>query len=499
MPAKDDFILPSGEKRIHRGNDFDDLIQQAMDLSSHHDDEFLDSAENDIGHNKDDNDDKDNVESGSLSDDSKGDSSDSDGSLESDDLSMVDDNSDKDVDGDSYVPNVPLVDDFESVMEMKHPAPMGQSVSSYVDHLNQRGRGKSTMIKAGVFAILIAVVVGVTLSVLSMTDSKDVSVDDDNLVLQSSGDSQVETPGEEIIIDNLFHSVEITINGALYLSGLVIPVGGLERVKDIFEMVIAETVSISLELNQTVLNVSVAKISTKVKEDQAVSIVNYKVVVEEKCRDCSQKEGMEEALHQHVLSDTIEAIKTGYFTDNLHKRARIQGNNILLSAIVIDGEVEGHAATLTQPSYEFPTQQPSPKRIPEIMMTLSPSPPPTPPPRPIPTLATSYPVTEAVTELIRTPPPTPAPTPLLTISPITSAPMTRAPFPLPLVEFAPTDPPSDMPTKRPTQLPTNRPSPSPTPRTLRPSTRYVISHGFPAKFVLRFFRLKSVPNDFILC
>lgn len=85
----------------------------------------------------------------------------------------------------SYVPQ-PLVNDDESTIAMKDPSPETQTVSSYVDQLNQQERRKSRLIKLGGFAILIAIIVAVVLAVVMLNGNKDVE--------DSNNSSSVSTP-----------------------------------------------------------------------------------------------------------------------------------------------------------------------------------------------------------------------------------------------------------------------------------------------------------------
>ena len=79
----------------------------------------------------------------------------------------------------SYVPQ-PLVNDDESTIAMKDPSPETQTVSSYVDQLNQQERRKSRLIKLGGFAILIAIIVAVILAVVMLNGNKDAEDDSNN-------------------------------------------------------------------------------------------------------------------------------------------------------------------------------------------------------------------------------------------------------------------------------------------------------------------------------
>jgi len=89
---------------------------------------------------------------------------------------------------DYYLP-APLVNDDESTVDMRPPAPRTETVSSYVDQLNRSEQSKGRLIKAGAFAIVIATIVGIVLAVVSLTGSEGV------------GESQtrVATPANETI------------------------------------------------------------------------------------------------------------------------------------------------------------------------------------------------------------------------------------------------------------------------------------------------------------
>jgi len=86
----------------------------------------------------------------------------------------------------------PLVNDDESTIDMRPPAPNNQTVSSYVDQLNRSERSKGRLIKAGSFAICIAIVVGVVLAVISLTGNKDGATGN---VGRISDNAQVSTGG----------------------------------------------------------------------------------------------------------------------------------------------------------------------------------------------------------------------------------------------------------------------------------------------------------------
>ena len=52
---------------------------------------------------------------------------------------------------------------------MRPPAPVNQSVSSYVEALNQRQTQKSRIVKCGIVFILLGRVIGVVLAIVSVT------------------------------------------------------------------------------------------------------------------------------------------------------------------------------------------------------------------------------------------------------------------------------------------------------------------------------------------
>jgi hypothetical protein len=473
MPANSDFNQSKSDNsmssfnKIHQGDEFDAMIQNVMKASSEQVSEDYGAAENmthpiEIDGNFDED-----LEKGSHS---MGSSSRSDAdalSLGSDDISVDSDTDDHHDSHDSIVSHVPLVNDDESVMELKNPAPVSQSVSGYVDQLNRREQGKSRLIKAGVFAIFIAVVVGIALAVVSVTGNREKGVGTGPNDQNSTGINA----GDQNVPDNLFRSVEVLIDGTISLSGLVIPTGMLETVKGSLEKAIAETASKLLTQDQRVKDVIVTSIVNgggrvllRVLGD--ISVVVYEMTVEERCRDCDDKilQGMKETLYEQVVSDLIEAIDTGDFTDNLHKQAKTYGNSVLLSVYAIDADFERHSSQPTQPNNE----------VPEFTLPQLPPPPPTLPPShvSIPHPTTLAPITPSPTlSPVTAAPATKSPiSPSPTLSPVTAAPATKAPFALPPVDFAPTNPPVliappvGLATPNPTKNPTNSPTLQPTPR-----------------------------------
>jgi len=84
------------------------------------------------------------------------------------DISEVDENEKS-----SYYPQ-PLIHDDESTIDMRPPAAETQTVSSYVDQLNQQERRKGKLVKAGVFSFIVAIAIGVVLAIV-MTGNDDSS------------------------------------------------------------------------------------------------------------------------------------------------------------------------------------------------------------------------------------------------------------------------------------------------------------------------------------
>jgi hypothetical protein len=66
----------------------------------------------------------------------------------------------------------PLINDDESTVDMRPPAPVNQSVSSYVEALNQQQTRKTRIIKLGMLLIFLGVIIGVVLGVVSASSGK---------------------------------------------------------------------------------------------------------------------------------------------------------------------------------------------------------------------------------------------------------------------------------------------------------------------------------------
>ena len=164
---------------------FDDLIEKALHSTSDHNDvdeeNLLEGAAQIIGYENEEEDLADSSPARGANDDASvdledleegGDVGSDASSLDSKEISGQSILSDVDVDiremETSYTPP-PLINDDESTIDMRPPAPQIQSVSSFVEQLNRREKNKSKLFKAGACALLVAVIVGVVLVVITFT------------------------------------------------------------------------------------------------------------------------------------------------------------------------------------------------------------------------------------------------------------------------------------------------------------------------------------------
>jgi hypothetical protein len=423
--------------KIHKGVDFDAMIRNAMNSSSSEKiADYSDAGEKDIFVQ--------DLERGSAS---SSNGSDADAmSLGSDDISVDGESSaSEDKKGHHEASNLPLVNDDESVMDMKNPAPVCQSVSSYVDQLNHRGLvRRSRLIKASVFAIFVALIVGVALAVVSVTGKK--GNGQEVLVQPPASEDQsssLEDVGLQNVVDKPFRSGDITIDATLSLSGLVIPSGELQAVKDILERTIGATVSNFLTQDQAVMDVTVTSIDfgerilNRVLENDA--IVAFKITLKATCLDCDDKtlQSMGEDMCRNVISRLNQAIDTGVLTYDLLQQA--------LSVNAVDGVFEGKCSQWNN-GLSQSTQPPTPQEIAAFNI-------------PSPSTSSISSSTVATTMASNTPSPTLSPTLALVTDAFTKPPVGFAPtdppvFTAPPVEFATANP-----TKRPTRRPTLRPTP----------------------------------------
>ena len=167
---------------------FDDMIAKVMDAADKNNSKVRvqapspvieidgtpsdDRSINDNNNNINDND----IETGGSpgNDDSTNTGSDV-ASLDSEEISGESDISEvEEKEKSSYYPQ-PLIHDDESTIDMRPPAAETQTVSSYVDQLNQQERRKGKLVKAGVCSFIVAIAIGVVLAIV-MTRNDDSSV-----------------------------------------------------------------------------------------------------------------------------------------------------------------------------------------------------------------------------------------------------------------------------------------------------------------------------------
>ena len=167
--------MTNGSRRddYYNGDDFDDMIAGVIDPTQRGDHNRSDQYNN--NHEQDDH------YQGSMVDMTPDDNVNSD--LEDDIASL---NSD-DISGGSSVSDVekqqrkeqrefvarPLINDDESTVDMRPPAPVNQSVSSYVDALNQQQMRKNRIVRAGMVLVLLGILVGIVLGIVSVTGNNE--------------------------------------------------------------------------------------------------------------------------------------------------------------------------------------------------------------------------------------------------------------------------------------------------------------------------------------
>ena len=69
----------------------------------------------------------------------------------------------------------PLINDDESTVDMRPPAPVNQSVSSYVEALNRQQTRKNRIIKLGLCFVSLGLIAGVAFGIVSVTSNKNES------------------------------------------------------------------------------------------------------------------------------------------------------------------------------------------------------------------------------------------------------------------------------------------------------------------------------------
>lgn len=128
----------------------------------------------------------------------------------------------------SYTPP-PLINDDESTIDMRPPAPQVQTVSSFVEQLNRREKGKSKLFKAGVCALFVAIIVGVVLVVITFTggNNNDSSqqMNSQELKSEQSTSSSSSSPTRSPVVETTptIHLVQMTFQNVP--TGYRLPAG----------------------------------------------------------------------------------------------------------------------------------------------------------------------------------------------------------------------------------------------------------------------------------
>ena len=228
--------MPTQDASYVRAAEFDDIIANAMN-GSNGNIQIVDDRRYQAGHPEDDEGsvDVDDIERGGGDDDgsSNGDEEDDDSMSASEisgesEISAVEEeeeerhhlyyNEEEEERHHQYYTAPPLVNDDESTIDMRPPAPHNQSVSSYVNQLNRQQRSKSRLIKIGVIGMLVAVTVGVILAVITLTggekDSDKAATnvpprDSSALDFAAITTSPSAKPAEPVVPLNTYHAIEL--------------------------------------------------------------------------------------------------------------------------------------------------------------------------------------------------------------------------------------------------------------------------------------------------
>lgn len=240
---------------------FDDLIEKALHSTSDHNDVYeenlLEGAAQIIGYENEEEDLADSAPARGANDDASVDleecgyvGSDA-SSLDSKEISGQSILSDVDVDlremETSYTPP-PLINDDESTIDMRPPAPQIQSVSSFVEQLNRREKNKSKLFKAGACALFVAIIVGVVLVVITFTggnnEDGNQKMSSQELISGSSSSSPTPSPVVEstptiqyvqVTFQNVPSGYRLPADDAASLVSFIAELLG-DNVKDPFEV-----------------------------------------------------------------------------------------------------------------------------------------------------------------------------------------------------------------------------------------------------------------------
>lgn len=341
----------------------------------------------------------------------------------------------------NYVPQ-PLVNDDESTIDLRPPAPHSQTVSSYVNQLNRQERSKSRLIKAGAFAILVAIVVGIVLAVLSLSGNKNGGGDGSSQVESTTGVATDQTSSRPTsasttmkpvlpLTTETIHPVQLTFENMPV--GYRLPDDEQTSIISFIEELLNDHLDDSFEL----LDVAYARVGGGVNPRRLLS---------------SRYQNVRRRLENFSLPLRIVVKGPKNFTEDFIREyligvLRDQSNDIVTYVQAVDMEAFRNVR-VTPETYDFadliePTASPSlPPHI--SLSTASPSL----------TTQANVSTTSPSWPPISDPPTTRAPV-TVTSAPITSAPTTKSPTRYPTKN--PTSMPSRYPTARPTPIPTSKP------------------------------------------
>jgi hypothetical protein len=166
------------DKEYYDGDDFDDMIAGVIPTKrrgQQQPSDYSEDEEEDPYDNEYQEDEEDGRMVDMTPDDAATNSDQDEVSLNSDDISGGSDISDVEEQRkskrDKFVAP-PLINDDESTVDMRPPAPVNQSVSSYVEALNQQQTRKNRIVKIGMLLILLGVIIGVALAIVSVNGNK---------------------------------------------------------------------------------------------------------------------------------------------------------------------------------------------------------------------------------------------------------------------------------------------------------------------------------------
>eukprot|EP00804_Cyclotella_cryptica_P023257 CCRYP_000445-RD/>CCRYP_000445-RD protein AED:0.02 eAED:0.02 QI:275/1/1/1/1/1/3/925/365 len=199
------------KSEYYNGEDFDDMIADVMEMEpsrrngSNSSDQYEDDEEARPANVVDVTPDDKSMSTSSDPEEAEMNSLNSDDISGGSDISDVEEqarrNNKKDSKSRNFVPP-PLINDDESTVDMRPPAPVNQSVSSYVEALNQQQNRKNRIVRFGVMFILLGVVIGVVLAIVSVSGGNKNGDGDASSVVGANGE-YIDTNNQISVKDSL--------------------------------------------------------------------------------------------------------------------------------------------------------------------------------------------------------------------------------------------------------------------------------------------------------